>query len=245
MSSWSWFNSWWSEYNRANREANRANRESNRANSERNRARRYRDILNKYEENVADENKKAREAQRKAREETYRIRIERWKAKNRRNTNKCDQNSIDEIKKIKLEDIENNKKLEEAIRQEEEANAREERALKLQQESDRKLEEYKRRIDFSEIAEVKVTFKPKPKDEKYIRPVTIECFTNPDKLVDCADESINNIYLNHYEHNIKTYMKNKIQINEMEEKIDNINSRLQEKLNKNINYGPDGEITFY
>ena len=234
---WYW-DSWWAQYRRAESEANRANiAESN--------AKKYKDILNKYEENVADENKKAIEAQAKADAETDRIKDERWKAKNRRNTNKCDQNSIDEIKKIKLEDIENNKKYKEAIRQEEEAIRQEARASKLKQESDRKLDEYKRRINFSEIAEVKVSFKPKSKDEKYIRPVTIECFTNPDKLVDCADDSINNIYLNHYEHNIKTYMKNKIQINEMEEKIDNINSRLQEKLNKNINYGPDGEITFY
>ena len=56
----------------------------------------------------------------------------------------------------------------EAIRQEEEANAFKERASKLKQESDRKLEEYKRRINFSELAEVKVTFKPISKDEKSV-----------------------------------------------------------------------------
>ena len=64
-------------------------------------------------------------------------------------------------------------------------------------------------------------------------------------MANCTDETINNIYTNHYEHNLKTYMQNKIVIDEMTDKINNINSRLQYKMNKNINYGPDGQLTFY
>ena len=40
-------------------------------------------------------------------------------------------------------------------------------------------------------------------------------------------------------------MQNKIKINEMKKKIDDLNSNLHRKMNKNITYGTDGEMRFY
>ena len=76
-------------------------------------------------------------------------------------------------------------------------------------------------------------------------PVVLEQSDNIDELSNNADVTVNNIFTNHYSKNLTTYMQNKIKINEMKNKIDNLNSNLQKKMNNRITYGTDGEMMFY
>jgi hypothetical protein len=202
----------------------------------------YRQILLKKTNKEADRKKKAQDAADLARRQLDAIR---FKSKRLRELNACNQDDIDALKvqhlilaeEIELEEARAAAQAELILAEEREAKAKEE--LRLKEETMAK------RINFSQTAKMGVSFTPKPKPETPVLPVRIEGFTNPEKLIDSADESINNIYTNHYEHNLKTYIQNKIVIDDMTDKINNINSRLQYKMNKNINYGPDGQLTFY
>ena len=202
----------------------------------------YKQILLKKTNNEEERKKKAQDAADLARRQLDAIR---FKSQRLRELNACNQDDIDALKKQHLI-LAEERELEEAraatqaeliLAQEREAKTKEE--LRLKEEAMAK------RINFSQTAKMRVSFIPIPQQETPVLPVRIEGFTNTEKLIDSADESINNIYTNHYEHNLKTYIQNKIVIDEMTDKINNINSRLQYKMNKNINYGPDGQLTFY
>jgi hypothetical protein len=202
----------------------------------------YRQILLKKTNNEAERKKKAQDAADLARRQLDAIR---FKSKRLRELNACNQDDIDALKVQHLI-LAEERELEEAkAAAQAELILAEKREAKAKEELRLKEEAMTKRINFSQTAKMRVSFTPKPKPETPVLPVRIEGFTNPEKLIDSADESINNIYTNHYEHNLKTYIQNKIVIDEMTDKINNINSRLQYKMNKNINYGPDGQLTFY
>lgn len=185
------------------------------------------------------------EAEERAKAEAEKLVEMRNKSKELRKSNACNQNNIDIRReqlllkeRIKIQEIETQEAKEKAER--DKVN-KENEAKKLASQT----EAMAKRMTFSETAKMRVSFTPIPKQETPVLPVQIETFTNPEKLIDSADQVINNIYTNHHEHNLKTYVQNKIVIDEMTDKINNINSRLQYKMNKNINYGPDGQLNFY
>jgi len=186
-----------------------------------------------------------REAKEAAELAKRQLNAKRYQSKRLRELNACNQDDIDNIR-IKQLEIQKEKELEAAVAAAEaELKLAEEKKAKADEELRLKQEEMEKRINFSQTAKMKISFNKVPVKETPVLPVQIECFTNPDNMANCTDETINNIYTNHYEHNLKTYMQNKIVIDEMTDKINNINSRLQYKMNKNINYGPDGQLTFY
>lgn len=202
----------------------------------------YRQILLKKTNKEAERKKKAQDAADLARRQLDAIR---FKSKRLRELNACNQDDIDALKVQHLI-LAEERELEEAkAATQAELILAEEREAKAKEELRLKEEAMTKRINFSQTAKMRVSFTPIPQKETPVLPVQIECFTNPDNTTDCTDETINNIYTNHYEHNLKTYIQNKIVIDEMTDKINNINSRLQYKMNKNINYGPDGQLTFY
>ena len=200
----------------------------------------YKQILLKKTNKEAERKKKAQDAVDLARIQLDAIRFE---SKRLRELNACKQDDIDALKKQHLI-LAKERELEEAraVAQAELILA-EEREAKAKEELRLKEEAMANRINFSQTAKMRVSFTPIPKQKTPT--LKIEFFTNPEKLIDSADQVINNIYTNHHEHNLKTYVQNKIVIDEMTDKINNINSRLQYKMNKNINYGPDGQLNFY
>lgn len=190
------------------------------------------------------------EAEERAKAEAEKLVEMRNKSKELRKSNACNQNNIDIRReqlllkeRIKIQEIKTQEAKEKAAR--DKVN-KENEAKKLASQT----EAMAKRMTFSETAKMRVIFTPIPEQETPVLPVNIETvitegFTNKDKFIDSADQVINNMYTNHHEHNLKTYMQNKIVIDEMSDKINNINSRLQYKMNKNINYGPDGQLNFY
>jgi len=62
---------------------------------------------------------------------------------------------------------------------------------------------------------------------------------------DIMDTQIQDIYNEHNNKNISTYIGNYISIQRMTNQVEKINSRLERTLNRNINYGADGVITFH
>lgn len=210
--------------------------------------------VNKYIEENETKKIKAAEEEKKAKDLIEKKKNE---LKKLRSSNACDQENIDIIQ-AKIKEAEKIKREAEIIEREAEKKQREAEKKQEEAEKQRQNEEKRtERIKELQKFEIAVEFNQIPENSTIrsteigdnsptsTSPIQIECFTNPEKFSDSVDESINNIYTNHYEHNLKTYMQNKILINEMEDKINNINSRLQHKMNKNINYGPDGQLTFY
>ena len=59
------------------------------------------------------------------------------------------------------------------------------------------------------------------------------------------DNQIQDIYGQHNNKNISTYIGNYITIQKLTKKVEALNSQLEKKLNNYINYGADGTITFH
>ena len=118
----------------------------------------------------------------------------------------------------------------------------------IQQEEEQ--EEILRRSDvrfrYANNAQVSVDFLDRnDNNQNQLLPVNLPQSDNIDELTENADIAINNIFTNHYNKNLTTYMQNRIKINDMKNKIDKLNSTLHKKVNNNITYGTDGEMTFY
>ena len=203
--------------------------------------------VNKYIEENETKKQQAAEEEEKAKDLIEKKKNE---LKILRSSNACNQENIDIIQ-AKIKKAEKIKR--EAEKKQRDAEKKQEEAEKQRQNEEKRTERIKELQKF----ELKVNFIQRPENltirsteigdnsPPSTSPIQIECFTNPEKLIDSADQVINNIYTNHHEHNLKTYVQNKIVIDEMTDKINNINSRLQYKMNKNINYGPDGQLNFY
>jgi chromosome segregation ATPase len=102
------------------------------------------------------------------------------------------------------------------------------------------------RSRYANNAQVSVDFLDRnDNNQNQLLPVNLPQSDNIDELTENADVTINNIFTNHYNKNLTTYMQNRIKINDMKNKIDKLNSTLHKKVNNNITYGTDGEMTFY
>jgi hypothetical protein len=162
-----------------------------------------------------------------------------------RNNNECTDNQED----VKQQ-IENQRRLTEAQRQlniaEREQQQRIAELIQQEDEQEEKLALESNRRDYVSSAQVAVDFLNRNDEtQNQLLPVNLPQSDNIDELSNNADIAINNVFTNHYNKNLTTYMQNKIKINEMKNKIDNLNSNLHRKMNKNITYGTDGEMIFY
>lgn len=175
--------------------------------------------------------KARREAVLKAREEANKLRNS--------DDNKCVDNVEQILAKIKKKEEE----LKKAQEKEEEAKVAEKKVeTPIQPVGDA---EMKKRAELASRGMVSINFQDRDNQNvNQMLPILVQPNENDD-LTDVADTTINNIFTNHYNRNLRTYMHNKIKINEMKKNIDNLNSNLHRKMNKNITYGTDGEMRFY
>lgn len=102
------------------------------------------------------------------------------------------------------------------------------------------------RFNYAGRAQISVDFLDRnDENQNNLLPVNLPQSDNIDELSNSADITVNNVFTNHYNKNLTTYMDNRIKINDMKKNIDRLNSSLHKKVNKNITYGADGEMTFH
>lgn len=161
-----------------------------------------------------------------------------------------DENKCTDNQDVVRRQMESQRRLTETQRQlnlaEQERQNRIAELIQQEEEQENILEQASSRLRYANSAQVDVEFLDRnDNSQDGILPVVLEQSDNIDELSNNADVTVNNIFTNHYNKNLTTYMQNKIKINEMKNKIDNLNSNLQKKMNNRITYGTDGEMIFY
>ena len=161
-----------------------------------------------------------------------------------------DENKCTDNQDVVRRQMESQRRLTETQRQlnlaEQERQNRIAELIQQEEEQEKILKQAFSRSTYANSAQVDVEFLDRnDNSQDGILPVVLEQSDNIDELSNNADVTVNNIFTNHYNKNLTTYMQNKIKINEMKNKIDNLNSNLQKKMNNRITYGTDGEIMFY
>ena len=128
-------------------------------------------------------------------------------------------------------------------------NERQQRMSELERQNiqqEERLAQQSARFDYAGRAQISVDFLDRnDENQNDLLPVNLPQSDNIDELSNSADVTINNVFTNHYNKNLTTYMDNRIKINDMKNKIDKLNSNLNKKINNNITYGTDGEMTFH